>query len=63
MPRTRRAVDAARTLLRPDTAAGEPDPSADVAALAAAVARLTDLQTEVLLGVHPRRHRGLDKIL
>jgi hypothetical protein len=38
-----------------------PDGAAPLQALDAAVQRLTDLQTEHLLGTHPRRHRGVDK--
>jgi hypothetical protein len=62
MERTRRVRDAARTLLRPEAVSEEPERGDAVAELTAAVARLTDLQTEALLGTHPRRHRGLDKI-
>jgi hypothetical protein len=62
MTRTRRVRDAARTLLRPEVVSDEPERGDAVAELTAAVARLTDLQTEALLGIHPRRHRGLDKI-
>lgn len=62
MTRTRRVRDAARTLLRPEVVSDGEDESDSTAELAGAVARLTDLQTEALLGIHPRRHRGLDKI-
>ena len=66
MRRTRQLRDAARQLLGdsapntvPASAADEPDDA--VGELAAAVERLSHLQTEVLLGTHPRRNRTLDK--
>jgi hypothetical protein len=62
MTRTRRLRDAARQL-RSGTAPAPAPVAADgrVDQLLTAVERLTDLQTETLLGTHPRRHRALDK--
>lgn len=62
MTRTRRVREAVRNLVG-DTA---PAPSSDsddrTQELVAAVDRMTELQTETLLGTHPRRQRALDKI-
>jgi hypothetical protein len=62
MTRARRVRDAARSLLRDDIAASPQQDTDGVGEVATAVDRLTELQTEALLGTHPRRHRALDKL-